>query len=257
MTSNSFYEGGRFGVSLPQAMDYAAKLINDGATILDIGGESTRPGSSQISHDEELFRVIPLIEALHQRFDIPLSIDTSKSKVAQKAIEAGAKIINDVSSGRFDTQMSAVVASLGVEVILMHSRQTPATMQKAPLYVEVLDEVTKELLKSVALFKEAGTASSKIILDPGIGFAKRVEDNMILLRHCSSLVDLGFPLLIGTSRKSFIGAITGSDSADRLGGSLATVGIAYEQGATLFRVHDVKATVDFLRMSDALMGDRS
>ena len=253
MTPDSFYDGGRINGSVSQAYDFCAKLIDEGATILDIGGESTRPGSLSISADEEINRVVPLIEKLSHSFDIPLSIDTTKSVVARAAIEAGVVIVNDISAGRFDSAMPSVVAQHNVSVVLMHSRKRPVDMQESPHYKDSISEVQQELLASVTRFTTQGVDPHAIILDPGIGFAKSVTDNITLLAHTDALVSLGYPVLIGTSRKSFIGALTQKESSDRLAGSLATIGETYRQGATLFRVHDVAATVDYLKVLSAIV----
>ena len=254
MTPDSFYDGGRINSSLTKAYDYCMGLVAEGASILDIGGESTRPGSSAISTEEELSRVIPLVEKLSKSHDITLSVDTSKSVVAQASIAAGASMINDVSSGRFDPQMAGVIAKADVDIVLMHSRKNPSTMQNNPSYTDALQEVVRELQLSVETFLGAGVPKGNIVVDPGIGFAKTLQNNLTLLRHTDMLVDLGFPVLIGTSRKSFIGEILHNESIDRLWGSLATIGETYRQGASIFRVHDVAATVEYLSVLSAISG---
>ena len=252
VTPDSFFDGGVYGLSA--TIDRAASMIRDGASILDIGGESTRPGAQPVGIQEELDRVIPVVESLKSRFDCILSVDTTKSAVARIACNSGVHWINDISAGRFDKEMSRVCAEFGVAVVLMHSRKTPLTMQINTSYGNVVDDVIQELLSSVESFISAGVSKTSIILDPGIGFAKSVEDNLCLLRSCSSFLETGFPLLIGTSRKSVIGAVTGRESSGRLAGSLATVAETYRQGASIFRVHDVAETVDLLKMIDAMNG---
>lgn len=251
-TPDSFFDGGQYGLQLSKTVDRASQMVEDGAVILDVGGESTRPGSDPVSLDEEMERVLPVIAELVKRFDVTISVDTTKSEVARGALELGAHWINDVSAGRFDTSMAEVAASNGAAVVLMHSRHNPKTMQDNPHYESVVEEVLHELLESALTFRDAGVDQDKIILDPGIGFAKSVNDNLTLLRSCSRFIETGYPLLIGTSRKSLIGVVTGSEVEQRLAGSLATVGETYAQGAEIFRVHDVRETVDFLKMVDAV-----
>ncbi len=251
-TPDSFFDGGVYGTDLAKTIDRASKMVADGATILDIGGESTRPGAEKITLDEELSRVIPVIEAIVSRFDITVSIDTTKSQVAKLGMASGAHWINDISAGRFDTQMAHVVSETDATVVLMHSRQTPKTMQENPQYTNTSQDVITELLESVQYFINASVVKDKIVLDPGIGFAKSVADNLKLLKNCEDFLKTGFPLLIGTSRKSFIGEITGKDVSGRVAGSLATIGETYRQGASIFRVHDVAESVDLLKMIDAI-----
>lgn len=253
VTPDSFFDGGLYGTDLSKTIDRAALMVKHGAAILDIGGESTRPGAEPVSVEQELDRVVPVIKELASRFDITLSVDTTKSKVAHEAVNAGAHWINDVSAGRFDSEMKTVAADLNATVVLMHSRENPETMQNNPNYDNVVNDVVEELLQSVETFICAGVDKQKIILDPGIGFAKSVENNLTLLNNCSSFLETGYPLLIGTSRKSVIGAITGKEADRRLAGSLATIGETYRQGATIFRVHDVEETVDYLKMVDAVI----
>ncbi len=251
VTPDSFFDGGKYATT-KQAVDHGLSLANDGADILDIGGESTRPGAKQLSVEEELARVIPVVSALSKLIQIPLCVDTTKAAVAEAAIESGATWINDISAGRFDSRMPCVIAKNQCAIILMHSRHIPETMQKAPIYKNVISEVSAELLQSVDLFCSAGVLRENILLDPGLGFAKRLEDNVTILSKCEKFVSLGFPLCIGASRKSFIGFITQREAADRLPGSLACVAAAFYKGAQIFRVHDVKETVDLLTMLEAI-----
>lgn len=251
VTPDSFYDGGRRADAGP-AVEHGLRLAEQGADILDIGGESTRPGAAAVSADDECRRVLPVLDALAARVSVPISIDTTKAEVAQRALEAGASWINDVSAGRFDAAMAGVAGRRGCPVVLMHSRKTPATMQQEPYYSDVVAEVRAELMQSVQRFVSGGVARENIVLDPGIGFAKRLEDNLALLSHLDRLMDLGFPLLIGTSRKSFIGRITGKPVDERLWGTLGSVAAAFERGARMFRVHDVAETRDLLSVCWAI-----
>jgi dihydropteroate synthase len=251
VTPDSFYDGGRHD-SVPAAVDHARALIEQGADVLDIGGESSRPGARPLDRHSETDRVIPLIHHIRTFSDIPISIDTTKAAVAAEALDAGADWINDISAGRFDRTMAPLAAARGCPVVLMHSRQRPATMQREPHYDDVVGEVSRELMSAVERFRGAGVADANIILDPGIGFAKRFIDNITLLRRLPALSELGFPLLIGTSRKSFIGRITGREVEQRLWGTLGSVGAAWSRGARMFRVHDVAATRDFLMVFSAI-----
>jgi dihydropteroate synthase len=251
VTPDSFFDGGRFS-SVKGAVDHGMSLVGEGADILDIGGESTRPGAPPVTCDEECRRILPVIKELARNAGIPLSVDTTKAAVAQAALDAGASFVNDISAGRFDPAMPAVVARNDCPVILMHSRKTPATMQQEPGYGDVIAEVTSELAAAVHSFCAAGAANDAIILDPGIGFAKRLEDNLALLGHLEDIVAIGYPVCVGASRKSFIGRITGSEAGERLAGSLAAVAASFHRGATLFRTHDVKETVDMLKVLAAI-----
>lgn len=254
VTPDSFFDGGVYGTTLSATIDRAATMIRDGVSILDVGGESTRPGAIPVSLQEELERVIPIIESLRSRFDIAISVDTTKSIVARTSVIAGANWINDISAGRFDPLMASVCAETGAKIVLMHSRNDPRTMQINPGYCNTVTDVLRELFVQVDSFVESGVSRDSIILDPGIGFGKSVNDNLLLLRSCQAFLDTGFPLLVGTSRKSIVGAVTGKPTSQRLAGSLATISETYRQGATIFRVHDVAETVDLLKMIDAIHG---
>lgn len=247
VTPDSFYDGGRYA-SVDSALEHALKLKNDGADILDIGGSSSRPGAQLVKPDEECRRVVPVVEALSREFGGPISVDTTWSATAKAALDAGASWINDISAGRLDPSMASVVAQAGCTVVLMHSRETPQTMQIDPRYDDVTGEVMSELFTAAQQFMGAGVQKDKIILDPGIGFAKTLEHNISLLRELDRIGELGFALLVGTSRKSFIGKITGREVGERLWGTLATVASSYMRGARIFRVHDVKETSDFLKV---------
>ncbi len=252
VTPDSFYDGGRHDTT-DVAVEHALRLADEGAELLDIGGESTRPGAAAVSIDEEARRVVPVIERVAREVQVPISVDTSKAEVARRALDAGASWINDISAGRFDRAMAPLAGSRACPVVLMHSRRTPRTMQQAPHYDDVVAEVEAELLTSVDAFMRQGVARANIVLDPGIGFAKRLEDNLTLLNRLDRVCNLGYPVLVGTSRKSFVGHLTGRTADERLYGSLGSVAAAYVRGARLFRVHDVAPTVDMLRIMHAVL----
>lgn len=253
VTPDSFSDGGLF-FDATAAIAAAERLAAEGADILDIGGESTRPGSDPVSVEEELRRVIPVIEALAARIDIPISIDTMKSQVARQALIAGAAMVNDVTGMSADPTMAALVAESGVPVCLMHMRGTPKTMQKEPVYADVAAEVQAELLERISVAKRAGVVDGQIIVDPGFGFAKNVSHNLEIIRRLREVVDLGYPVLIGPSRKSTIGKVLGGLAADdRLEGTAALVALSIANGASIVRVHDVKEMVRVARMTDAVV----
>ena len=249
VTADSFYDGGRYATT-GAAVEHALRLVEDGADIIDIGGSSSRPGAELLSPEEEAARVVPVIEELIRRgIGVPVSVDTTWAVTAEAAVNAGASWVNDVSAGRFDPSMPGVAARLGCIVVLMHSRGTPANMQDDPRYGDdVAGEVAGELLSSVDMFLRAGVSRNKIVLDPGFGFAKDVNHNVALLRGVGRIVNLGYPVLIGVSRKSFVGKITGRPVEERLSGTLAATAAAYAGGARIFRAHDVRETVDFLKV---------
>ncbi|MDR3011661.1 MAG: dihydropteroate synthase [Chitinispirillales bacterium] len=252
VTADSFYDGGRYN-TVNAAVEYALRLIGDGADIIDIGGSSSRPGAELLSADEEIERVVPVIRELMERgVSVPVSIDTVWSTVARAAIGVGASWINDISAGRIDSGMATAVAETGCAAVLMHSRKIPKVMQDNPRYDDVVADVRRELLTSVKLFRDAGVADDKIILDPGFGFAKSADHNIELMKGLDAIVKLGYPVLVGVSRKSMIGAITGRPVEERLAGTLAATAVAYQCGARIFRVHDVKETVDFLKVYSRL-----
>jgi dihydropteroate synthase len=251
VTPDSFFDGGRYA-SAESAVAHGRALVRDGADILDIGGESTRPGAAPVDADEECRRILPVVEALARSAGVPVSVDTTKSAVASRAFAAGATWINDISAGRFDAAMPRFAAQTGCPVVLMHSRETPLTMQAGPYYGDVVAEVKKELLERAAVFTAAGVRQENIILDPGIGFAKRPEDNLVLIRRLGELLEPGYPVCVGLSRKSFVGRITGREAEGRLAGSLAALTAARQAGARLFRVHDVRETLDALKVLDAI-----
>jgi dihydropteroate synthase len=251
VTPDSFFDGGKHS-SVSGAVDHALRLVGEGAAIIDIGGQSTRPGASLIDWREECDRVLPVIEALVKKTDAPVSVDTMSSRTAAAALDAGARIINDVSAGRFDRAMPSLAAGRKCPVILMHSRRTPADMREAAVYGDVVAEVKEELGASVRDFMFAGVAAQDIIVDPGIGFAKLPAHNRELLRRMGELVAMGFPVCVGTSRKSFIGRLCGKGPEGCLAGSLASITIPFRAGAKMFRVHDVAETVQFLTVLHAL-----
>jgi dihydropteroate synthase len=245
VTPDSFYDGGRHAKPV-SAYDHGMRLVELGADVIDVGGESSRPGAKPVSATLECERVVPVIEKIRASSDVPISIDTTKEAVARSALEAGATWINDISAGRFDNGMAPLAAERGCPVVLMHSRHTPEVMQEDPHYDDPVREVRDELAASVERFRSHGVPDHNIVLDPGIGFAKRIEDNLAILKGLEHIAEIGFPILVGTSRKSFIGKITGKDPDDRLCGSLGSLAAAYAHGARLFRVHDVGETRDFL-----------
>ncbi len=251
VTPDSFSDGGEF-MKLDQALARAVAMVSEGADIIDIGGESTRPGSRRVSSAEELERVIPVIDRLRAESEIPISIDTYKSDVAGEAVSRGADLINDISGLRFDPKMAGTVASLDVPVVVMHMKGEPESMQSNPVYEDLMGEVCRNLGESVAIAERAGVSRNKIIIDPGIGFGKTFAHNFAILHNLSRLFDLGLPILVGASRKSFLGSLPGTDPADRLEESLAAAVIAAHSGAHFVRVHDVAATRRALRVCDAV-----
>jgi dihydropteroate synthase len=251
VTPDSFYDGGKFA-STEKAVKQCMRLVDEGAAVIDIGGASSRPGARPVSEDEEMKRILPVIRECSKKISVPISVDTTRARVARAAAALGATWINDISAGRDDPAMKQFIAQSGCTVVLMHSRGTPQTMQQCTSYGTVVDEVKNELLASVDSFCSAGAAKEKIVIDPGIGFAKTAQQNIELLRGLDAFVATGFPVLVGTSRKSFIGQITGRQADDRLAGTLGSVAAAFARGARLFRVHDVAATLDFLKVLCAI-----
>jgi len=250
VTPDSFSDGGQFSTT-SLAIEHAMKLVEDGADILDIGGESTRPNAEPVSLEEELRRVIPVIEGIARRCDTPISIDTYKPPVMRAAVAAGASLVNDVR-GLQEPGAIEVVAQCNAGVCLMHMPGTPQTMQNDPRYDDVVAEVRDFLLARAAACETAGISRERIMLDPGFGFGKRSVHNIALLRELEPLCRLGYPVLVGLSRKSVLGQITGNDVADRLPASLAAAVVAAMKGAAVVRVHDVKATRDALAVVAAI-----
>jgi len=239
ITPDSFYDGGRY-FNKDEAIRRGIQLVEDGADIIDIGGESTRPGSEPVEETEELKRVIPVIEGLARHIDVPISIDTYKSRVARKAAEAGAEIINDISGMTFDPDMAKVVRESGLPVVIMHIKGTPKDMQKNPYYDDVLQELMNYFDERINYALNNGIDGNKIIIDPGIGFGKRFEDNIQLIRNINSFKVFGKPILVGLSRKSFIGKILDLPPEERLEGSITASLYAIFKGANIVRTHDVK-----------------
>jgi dihydropteroate synthase len=252
VTPDSFSDGGRF-LDPDAAVAHGKRLAAEGADLVDVGGESTRPGAEPVSEQEELRRVLPVIERIAETITIPISIDTTKSAVARAALAAGASFVNDVSALSSDPAMAAAVAE-GADLCLMHMKGEPRTMQDDPRYDDVVSEVKAFLEERLAFAIAAGIPEERIWLDPGIGFGKTLEHNLELLRRLGEIVAIGRPVLIGASRKRFLGAITGRPEADRLAGSLAAAVIAYERGASMLRVHDVAPTRDALLVAGATVG---
>lgn len=252
VTPDSFWDGGRYR-NTDQAVAHGMKLVAEGADIVDIGGESTRPGASSPGAGEELDRVIPVIRKLRKLTDVPISIDTSSAEVMQAAVAAGADMINDVCALRRPGALAAAVAA-GVPVCLMHMQGEPQTMQRQPSYVDVLAEVKDFLLQRAAECIAAGLPHAYLILDPGFCFGKNLQHNLGLLRGLDVLVAAGFPVLAGLSRKSMLGELLGRAAEDRLPGSLALAVAARQRGARIVRVHDVAATLDVFRTLDAVEG---
>ena len=251
VTPDSFYDGGkRFDPST--AVAHGLGLVEAGADIVDVGGESTRPGAPPVSVEEELRRVLPVVQGLRRMLEVPISIDTYKAPVARAALTEGADIVNDISALRFDPEMGALLAREKVPVVLMHMQGTPQTMQAKPRYRDVLREVQDFLAARAEFALSVGVERDHIILDPGIGFGKTLDHNLNLLRDLPSLASLGYPLLVGASRKAFIGKILGVDPDERLEGSLAAATAAVFGGAHIIRVHDVKETRKAIHVADAI-----
>ena len=253
VTPDSFSDGGKFNTT-EKAIEHALQLVEEGAEILDIGGESTRPGASPVPLDEELKRVIPVIEGL-RGVGVPLSIDTYKPQVMQAAITAGADIVNDVCALR-EPQALEIVAASQVGVCLMHMQGRPQTMQADPQYDDVVSEVRKFLKDRLNAAEQAGIVRSRIVLDPGFGFGKRTAHNLTLLNHLNDIQALGLPLLIGLSRKSVLGQVVGSSVDERVHASIAASVVSVMKGANIVRVHDVKPTVDALKIVQAVMNEQ-
>ena len=255
VTPDSFSDGGDFFGAGP-AVSHAGRLLDEGAHVIDIGGESTRPGSDPVSPEEEARRVVPVVRGiLEARPGTRISVDTYRASTAEAALEAGAAVINDVTALEGDPRMASVIAERGCPVVLMHMLGEPKTMQENPHYDDVVREVRDYLAGRAEAAISAGVDPGNVVLDPGIGFGKTLEHNLELLDRLDALVELGFPVLIGTSRKGFLGKITGSDDPKaRVFGTVATSVVAYERGATLFRVHDVRANRDALEVVAAVRG---
>ena len=251
VTPDSFSDGGRF-LRLDDAVRRAEEMVAEGADLIDVGGESSRPGSDPVPLDEELDRVIPVVEALAKRIPAPISVDTYKAEVARRALDAGAALVNDISAMRFDPRMKELIAERGVPVILMHMLGTPRDMQISPSYQDVIKEISAFLRDRIAEAVSAGIARTQIVVDPGIGFGKRVADNLEIVRRLDAFHALGCPILLGPSRKSFIGKALDLPSEERLEGTAAVVALSVLRGAHLIRVHDVRQMVRVVRMVEAI-----
>lgn len=252
VTPDSFSDGGQH-TTVQAAVDHARRLVDEGADIIDIGGESTRPGAQSVPVEEELERVIPVVERLAPRIPVPISVDTYKAEVAEAALASGAHMINDISALRLDTRLGEVVARAGVPVVLMHMKGLPRNMQENPQYDSVIGEILGFLRDAVARAESCGIPREKIIIDPGIGFGKTVEHNLEILRRLGEFRSLGLPILVGTSRKSLIGKVLNLPVDQRLEGTAATVALAIASGADIVRVHDVRYMARVARMADAIV----
>lgn len=256
ITPDSFSDGGLF-YEPERALEHALKMVEDGADIVDIGGESTRPGSEPLPEEEEIRRVVPVIKRLSAQIKVPISIDTYKSRVARAAIEAGASIVNDISGLRFDPEMKKVVAEYKVPVVIMHIKGTPKTMQLNPTYEALIPEIMDYLREGIMIAKEAGIPEELIIIDPGIGFGKTFEHNLEIINNLREFTYLERPILVGPSRKAFIGKILGDvPPLMRFEGTLAAVAISAYNGANIVRVHDVPETVKVLKVVDAIRKEK-
>jgi len=253
VTPDSFSDGGKY-LSFERAVERGLEMVKDGADIIDVGGESTRPGSTPVPADEEISRVVPVLRALAERTETILSVDTTKAVVARQAIAAGACMINDTSALADDPEMAGVVRDSGCAVVLMHRLGTPETMQHSPSYRSLFDEILDALHERVVAVEGTGVPGDRILVDPGVGFGKRFEDNLALHRHISDLRNLGKPILIGPSRKAFLGRITGREPAGREFGTAAAVTVAVLGGANVVRVHDVGGAMDAVRVAHAVAG---
>jgi len=252
ITPDSFSDGGLF-FNKNRAVEHALKMRDEGADIIDIGGESTRPGAENISVDEEIRRVIPVIEELAKRTEIPISIDTCKSSVAKAAVSSGASMVNDISGLRFDSKMPGVIAQHDIPVVIMHIKGTPKNMQKNPVYNALIPEIMDYLREGIEIARHAGIDDNKIIIDPGIGFGKTVEHNLEIIKRLNNLTGFEKPILLGPSRKSFIGkTLGGLPVSERLEGTAAATAIGIFNGANIIRVHDVKAMVRVAKIADAI-----
>lgn len=252
VTPDSFSDGGRY-VDADAACAHAMAMIEQGADLLDIGAESSKPGAVAIDEEEERRRLLPIVRELCRRTTIPLSIDTTKAAIAEEALDAGAALINDISALRFDPRMASVVARSGAGVILMHMQGTPATMQRTASYTYVVEDVRAFLAARLEVAQQAGIPRDRILLDPGIGFGKNCEHNVTLLNHLGAFQTLGRPIVVGVSRKAFLGKILGRTIDERLMGTAGAVAVAIMKGARVVRVHDVAPIRDVVKIVEAIM----
>lgn len=251
VTPDSFYKESR-KVNINSGIKTVKEMIANGADIIDIGGESSRPGADYVSEDEEKSRVIPIIKAIRNFSDIPLSIDTRKATVAEESIRAGADIINDISALKDDKKLGDIVAKYNIPIVLMHMQGNPKNMQINPSYENTLNDIIKEIKAYIKKAKTYGIKDEKIIIDPGIGFGKRLNDNLLIIKNIDKLKKIGYPTLIGLSRKSFIGTITNTEPENRLSGTIAANMFCVFKGIDILRVHDIKATADMLDIFAAI-----
>ena len=252
ITPDSFFDGGRY-LDPEAACAQAVRLVEEGADLLDLGAESTRPGAHLVTDKEEMERLLPVLKRVRREVAVPLSIDTVRPEVARKCLEAGADIINDISGlKRSGLEMAKAVKEFGAGIVLMHSRGTPETMQTLTEYNDVVTDVTAELCESVRLAVDAGIDREQIVIDPGLGFAKTAEQNLEILKKINAFHELGFPLLAGPSQKSFIGKVTGREAKDRSFGTAACVAACVRGGVAILRVHEVGAMRDVVRMTEAI-----
>ena len=256
VTPDSFSDGGSFA-GVEAAVEHGLRLAAEGADLIDVGGESTRPGAQPVPAEEELRRALPVVRELVRRAGVPVSIDTTKAEVARAAIEAGAEVVNDVSGLQRDPGLGTAVARGGAALCLMHGRGTPRDMRQHAVYADLLGEVHDELLEGLRRAREAGVPEERIALDPGLGFAKTAEHNLVLMRRLRELTQLGRPLLAGASRKSFLGSLSGKAALERVTGSLAAAAVLALNGASVLRVHDVAATREALAVVDAVRSSAS
>lgn len=245
VTPDSFSDGGNY-IHIDKALFHVEKMLKEGMDILDIGGESTRPGYKKISEQEEAERILPVIEAVKERFDVPVSVDTCKSRVAEEGIKAGADMINDIWGLLYDENMAKIIAESGVACCLMHNRNEAE-------YIDFMEDVKSDLKKSLQIAESAGIAKDKIMLDPGVGFGKKYENNLEVIRRIHELKSLGYPILLGTSRKSVIGLTLNLSVEDRLSGTLATSAYGVMQGCSFLRVHDIKENREVVKMIEAIL----
>ena len=254
VTPDSFSDGGQF-TGVQEAADFALKMINDGADIIDIGGESTRPGAVAVTHEEELKRIKPVIKAIRNQTDCLISIDTYKASVAETALDLGADIINDISSLSYDVNMANLVSTRNVPVVLMHMQGSPQNMQLAPSYNNIIDDLIFFFQNKIEIANKAGISNNMIILDPGIGFGKNVEDNFEIIRELKQIKAMGYSILLGPSRKSFIGEALQLPVEDRLEGTMASIAVGIINGANIVRVHDVLETKRTISIVEKLLGE--
>ena len=257
VTPDSFSDGGKF-FSIEAALERAGQMIREGADLLDVGGESTRPGATAVSEAEEIRRVVPVIKELALRLQVPISVDTQKPEVARAALLAGASIVNDIAANRADDAMARVVAEFRAGYVVMHMQGTPQTMQQNPAYTDVVREVDVFFAERLTRLEKSGVRPEHVVLDPGIGFGKTLEHNLQLLAALPRFIRHGRPVLLGVSRKAFLGKLTGAESpTDRLPGAVACAALAVRDGVQILRVHDVRETVAAVRVAEAIQASRA